>query len=562
MDQVSVFLQLSSVLAIAAAVSLIMRALRQPLIVGYILTGIIVGPAVLNLIHARDAFESFSQIGITLLLFIVGLGLNIRVIRDTRKPALVTFMANAIVVGGASFAATLLLGMRPAEAVIIATAMMFSSTIVVVKALNDKRQQSRLFGQIAIGVLLIEDVIATLALLFVAAAGDGNGSMDDLAALLIKGTWLAVALVILGAYVLPRLAKFAAGSQEFLFMFAITWAFGVASVFDIAGFSIEVGALFAGVSLASLPYAQEISTRLKPLRDFFVVLFFIGLGERLDVSNIIGGIAPAMILTVLIIILKPLTVLISLGSLGYTKQTGYKVAIHLSQISEFSVILAVLAQSTGLVRSSIVDILTLTAMFTIAASTYLMKYDDVLYRHLENILDVFERKNALTEHKPPVPYKLVLFGYHKGGHEFVKMFRDLQKRYIVVDYDPDVIESVENQHMHHVYGDATDYELLQEIGISKAELVVSTITDVEANLILIRYLKEHDHQGTFICHADRYDDAAKLYEHGATYVILPHFVGSEQITAFIRKHGGSKEAFASYRRKHVVMLGKAALQIG
>jgi len=525
----------------------------------YIITGIVAGPSVFNIIHSQAAFESFSEIGIALLLFIVGLGLNVATIKSLGKPVLVVALVNTAVVGGVSYGVSLLLGFTKTEALIVAIAMLFSSTIVVIKALSDKKSISRLYGRIAIGVTLMEDLMATVALLFVTAAG-GGATLHDFEVLLMRGILLGVGLAVTGVYIMPKLTKFFASSQEFLFMFALMWAFGVASLFEIAGFSIEVGALFAGVTLASLAYAQEISTRLKPLRDFFLVLFFVSLGERLGLDSIASALVPALVLSVVVVFFKTLVIASSLGRLSYTEQTSYKVGIHLSQISEFSVILVVLAQSTGLVGEAVTNILTLTALITIGVSTYLMHYDDKLYRSVSQWLKFIERANPKLEPRATSGYKLILFGYHKGGHEFIKAFREMRKRYIVVDYNPDVIEVMDRQNINNIFGDATDYELLEEIGVHKAELVVSTMTDLDTNLLLARHVNQWNPEGVFICHANSYDDAAKLYEHGAAYVMLPHFIGSEQMSMFIRKNGSNKEAFDRYRKRHILTLGKVAVE--
>lgn len=563
MDQ-TVFIQLSLVLAIAAGVSLIMRLLRQPLVMGYILTGVLVSPSALHLIDNKQAFESFSQIGIALLLFIVGLGLNFAVVRSTGKPVLLTFLFVLIGLGPVGFAASFALGFGVYESLVAALALLFSSTIIVVKSLADKKEQSRLYAQVATGVLLVEDVIATVALLFVAAGGEGSGSnaAANAGLLLLKGLGLAACLAFVGTFVMPRVTRIFAGNQEFLFIFAMAWALGIASLFAASGFSLEVGALFAGVTLAGLPYASEISARLKPLRDFFVALFFIHLGEGIDLQNIGSSLIPAAVLALIVITTKPLVIIAAMGQLGYTRQVGFKTAAHLSQISEFSIILVAVAVTAGAASRQLLDVITLTGMITIALSTYLMKYDDSLYKRLSNRLRFFESAQTKSERRKRHRYKLILFGYHKGGHEFVAAFRDTGKPYVVVDYDPDVIETLERQHIHHVYGDATDLELLEELDVRKAEMVVSTITDYLTNRILVQHVtsRGRNPNTAFICHADNYDDAAKLYKHGATYVMLPHFIGSERLSSFIKRNGSSREAFEIYRKRHIVSIGKAAMR--
>lgn len=554
----SIFIQLSLVLALATVVSLVTRVLRQPPIIGYIVSGFLVGPAILNVIHAKEAFDSFSQIGIALLLFMIGLGLNITVIKSVGKPAVLTFLLIILGLGSVGYGASLLLGFSTHESLLIATSLLFSSTIIVVKVLSDKKGQSRLYGQLAIGVLLVDDIAATLALLFVSTQAAGGSSAADFGLLAVKGVGIAGLLSFIGAFVMPRLTKFFASSQELLFLFSLAWTFGVASAFSWAGFSLEVGALFAGVSLAHLPYAQEMGTRLKPLRDFFIILFFVGLGVHLGLDRIGPAIVPALVISAIVMALKPLITLVGLGLLGYTKQTSFKSAIHLSQISEFSIILIVLASTTGVASSHVVTVMTLVALLTITFSTYLMQYDDKLYRWWERGLSLFERAETKREVNALKRYPLVLLGYRKGGYEFVRTFRHMKKGYVVIDFDPQIIEELERQNVNHIYGDVTDLELLEEIGVHQSELIISTIGDAATNLLLAEHITEHNKNALFICHAGSFDEAEMLYEKGAAYVILPHFIGSEQISAFIRRNGSDKKAFEKYRQDHLVSIGRIA----
>ena len=560
MDQ-SIFTQLSIVIVLVTVVSLIMRLLRQPLIMGYILTGILVGPAGLNLIHATEAFESFAEIGITLLLLIIGLGLNAAVIRSLGKVATVTAANILVLIGGLGALASLALGFTSTEAIIVGIALFFSSTIIILKVLADKRELTRLYGQISIGVILLDDVVATLAILAVAAVGTSGGlGAADVGLLLLKGVVVGATLALVSIKVLPALTKLFANSQELLFLFTVAWGFGVATAFDYIGFSHEVGALFAGVSLASLPYATEMSARLKPLRDFFIIMFFITLGETFSFENMSTALVPALVLSAITLLGKPFFVMASLGFLGYTKLTSFKAAIHLSQISEFSIILVVFASTFGLVSAHVSAVITLVALITIGVSTYLMKYDDQLFALLGDRLRMFEGRVVYSDKRRNEHYALVLFGYRKGGHEFVRAFKDMKKRFLVVDYDPEVIEHLEHQGTPFAYGDATDLELLEEINIQKAELIVSTMTDMPTNRSLLQHVRRHNQKAVFISHADNYDEAADLYNHGATYVMLPHFIGSERISSFIKRHGASHSAFDEYREKHLMNLGKTALR--
>ncbi|HEX5744554.1 MAG TPA: cation:proton antiporter [Candidatus Saccharimonadales bacterium] len=555
-----IFFQLSIVMVIAAAAALVARLLRQPLVIAYIVAGFLIGPSVLDVIHNQAAFESFSQIGIALLLFIIGLGLNLGTILTTGKPVALAFLSSVICTGGLGFLLSQAMGFSSTESLIMAMALLFSSTIIVVKALSDKKEQSRLYGRVAVGILIAEDVAASLALVFISASGTGDGGVRDALLLVAKGLGLGTILVLVGGYIMPRLGKWFASSQELLYIFAIAWAFGVASAYLYAGFSLEVGALFAGVALASLPYVQAIATKLKPLRDFFLVLFFISLGESLRIDVLHLAILTALAFSVFVIITKSLVFMTSMGLLGYTKQTSFKTGVHLSQISEFSVILVALAATNGLVGDDLVTIATLTALFTIAASTYLMQYDDWLYRRLENVLSIFEKSEVRKEVNELSSYPLVLLGYHQGGSAFIRTFRKMKKPFIVVDYDPDVIETLEKQHVNHLYGDVTELELLDEIGIRHSELIISTIADPETNRLLAEYITRKNDRAVFICHCTKLNDADSLYRAGATYVLMPHYIGDKHIDDFLIHHGTTKQAFARYRHDHLLNLGGTAVK--
>jgi Kef-type K+ transport system membrane component KefB len=559
---INLFCLLSLVIVLAVVVSGVMRLLKQPLIVGYILTGMLLGPAFLNLVPNSEAFSVFSNIGITLLLFIIGLGLNTAVISRLGKVVLFTAGIQMLVTLGAGYLAAMVFGFGQTTALIVGVALMFSSTIIIIKVLNDKREQGRLYAQISIGMLLLQDIVASIALVLLAAGKGGDISPTDIALLALKGIVLALALLFTSTQVLSRLSRFIAESQEFLFLFTLGWGFGIATLFELAGFSIEVGALFAGVSLASLPYAQEAAARLKPLRDFFVVVFFIALGEGLNLAHFSEALWPAIAFSAVIIFVKPFSALIALGGLGYTKQTSFKSALTLSQVSEFSLIFVVIAAGGGLVSQNVNTIITLTAIITIAVSTYLMKYDDELFSTLEHSLRFFERKVVRAEGNQTAQHPLILFGYHKGGSEFIKAFKAMRRKFIVVDYNPEAVEELERQNIEFMYGDATDLELLEELNISKTKLIVSTITDFETNQTLLAHIMRVNPHTIVICHSDNYEEAASLYHLGATYVMMPHLIGSERISNFVKHAGLSRKEFDTYRQKHLILLESQLKSVG
>lgn len=548
------FTELSLLIAIGVLISIFMRAIRQPLIIGYIITGIVVGPTVFNLIHSPETIEVFAQFGIALLLLIVGLGLNPRVIKEVGKIAALIGFGKVIIATSVGFFVSRVLGYSPTAAIFIGISLSFSSTIIILKLLSDKKEQNRLYGKIAIGFLLVEDLIATLVLIGVSTMSTGGSlSISVIWSLLTKSLLLAASLLTVRLFVLPRLSQLIAKSQEFLFLFAIGWGLGIATLFSKAGFSLEIGALLAGVTLASQPYAQEIASRLKPLRDFFIVLFFISLGSHLELSAVMHVLPPALLLSLLVLLGNPFIVMIIMGISGYTKKTSFKAGITGAQISEFSFILLLLAEQNGRISTEVLSLITVVALITIGASTYVIMYADQLYNYFERYLRLFERQKTHREQERARHYELVLLGYQRGGKEFLKVFKQLKKSYVVVDYDPGVADLLEGNEPY-IYGDVTDLELLNEVNLEHARLVVSTISDFQINDFMVKWLENVNPNAVFICSADTIEQAAELYENGAAYVMLPHYIGTEKISSFIRRSGLRKTEFRHYREKHLAFL--------
>ena len=553
----SVFPGLSLIIVIGAAVALLMRIIGQPLIIGYILTGVIVGPAALHVAKSPDTLALFSDIGIALLLFIIGLGLNPRVVREVGRTAAYVGVTQVGIITFLGWLVGKALHLSNTGSLFLGVSLAISSTIIILKLISDKKEQGRLYGKIAVSVSLVQDLIA-IALVVITSAASGNQTfaLGSLIGLTFKALLLSWIIYGVSYKVLPRFHNVIAGSQEFLFLFAIAWGLGSAALFSKIGLSSEIGALLAGICLAPLPSAQEIGAKLRPLRDFFLIVFFIALGSNLSFSSI-DSMGTLVVLSIIIaVVIKPLVAMAVMGFLGYTKRTSFKASVALAQVSEFSIVLIVIAQSKGLISSAIVSTIVFITLVSIAASTYMITFSDKLFTRFEKYLDLFERRKTHGEPKVQANYELVLFGYQRGGHEFVNLFKQLKKKYVVIDYDPEIIDVLENRKINYLYGDATDSELLEEAGVERARLVVSTIPDFDVNGFLLDFLEQKNPRAVSIIHADDPTEAAKLYELGATYVILPHYIGSQKVSEFIGKSGLTKGAFKKQRIKHLEYLEK------
>lgn len=549
-----VYAQLALVVALGATISFALHKLRQPLIIGYILTGVLAGPAAFRIISGTEAMNGMGEIGISLLIFIIGLELSPRVFMRLRKTIFITTTTQMLTTGGLGFMLARLLEFGRMESAVIGLSLALSSTVIIVKLFHDKRETTRLYAQIVIGMLIVQDVFVTAGK-FGLAARSTDGSTNAVIHLAAIGIIATGLLYLLSKRLVPLLARSIGESKEILLLFALGWGLGWALVFKETGFSIEIGALFAGISLAQLPYSHEMSSRLKPLRDFFIVIFFVTLGQGLSPDNL-GMILPtAIIFSLFVLVIKPIFTLIGMGMLGYTKRTSFKTAVSIGQISEFSLVFATAAVHAGLAREQVADILTVVALLTFAVSTYFIKYDNNLYSKIERQLRLFEKKITMPEKRFTSPsHPIVLFGYRRNSREFIKTFQRMGKKFVIVDYDPDMIEALGSRDEEYQYGDATDSEFLEELQLDKSQLVVSTISDFKTNEFLANWLSQHNPRAVFVCSSDNAANASSLYSEGASYVMMPHFVGNQKLSAFIRKNGFSKAEFKQYREKHLAYL--------
>lgn len=401
------FLELTSIVVLATVISIIFKFLKQPLIVSYIVTGVLLGPYFLNTIHTTDYINLFSNIGITILLFIVGLNLKPSVVKEVGKVSLLGGLGQILLTTVLGFAISLLLGISLIHAMYVGIALSFSSTIVILKLLSDKNELPKVFGKVTVGILLVQDLVAIVFLLMISAlAGAHSANILDTASFLILKLIIAgLCVYLVSRYLLSYAIHHLAQTQEILFLFSIAWGLGLASVFYLIGFSVEIGALIAGVSLSVTPFADSIASRLKPLRDFFIVLFFILLGSSLMLSNIPQLLFATVALSIFVLLVKPFIVFILMNLLGYKTKQGFQTGISLAQVSEFSLILAALGLSIGKLDTETVSLITLTALITIGGSSYFMLFSDEIYPFVENALKKFEivrssKKRTARTHKP------------------------------------------------------------------------------------------------------------------------------------------------------------------
>ena len=440
MTFVNLFYEISAILLLAAAVGALGLFFRQPLIVSLLAAGVAVGPFGLGWISSHDQIELLAHVGISLLLFVVGLKLDLHLIRTMGRVALATGLGQVLFTSVVGFFLALGLGLPVVPSLYVAVALTFSSTIIIVKLLTDKREIDSLHGRIAIGFLIVQDIVVVLVMIGLSALGERGGQPFWLQLLwvVLKGAAFLGGVALMMRWILPALLQRLARSQELLVLFAVGWAMILATLGDLLGFSKEVGAFLAGMSLASTPFREALSSRLVGLRDFLLVFFFIDLGSRLNLAILGAQLGKALIFSLLVLIGNPLIVMIIMGYMGYRRRTGFLAGLTVAQISEFSLILGALGLSLGHIDPGIMGLITLVGLVTIGLSTYLILYSGPLYRMLSGALKWFERKVPFREAEsdsavPPQITDFIIIGLGNFGGRIARRLAEQGRRIFGAD---------------------------------------------------------------------------------------------------------------------------------
>lgn len=523
----SVFHQVAALLVVCAAIAYVANRLRQPLVVGFIAAGILVGPEVLGLVEDTAELELFAKIGIALLLFVVGLKLDLRLVRVVGPVALATGLGQMLLTAVVGYGLATLLGFTPVSALYVAVALTFSSTIIIVKLLSDKDEIDHLHGRIAIGVLIVQDIVVVFAMIALTAFGRDAGEVPfawQLADVVAKGGAFLAGTLVLMRWVLPWLLHTLSRSAEVLVLFAIAWAVFLASVSDLLGFGEEVGAFLAGVSLASTPYRDALGARLVSLRDFLLLFFFIILGAQLDFAAAGTHVLAAAVLSIFVLLFKPVVVMITMGLMGYRARVSWRTGLAIAQISEFSLIIAALGFSLGHVDADIVGLVTTVGLVTIGLSTYLIYNSERLYERFANPLRIFERdprrhREVRLDDDPPID--VIVFGLGRYGSGVVETLQAHGWSPLGVDFDPQSMRTWKQRGLPTAYGDAHDPHVLDVLPLHCARWVVSSVRDLDSNLALVQALRQAGYRGKIAVSALDDGGEERLAAAGADKVLRP-----------------------------------------
>ena len=544
-----VFSGLALVLGVAAIGGIAAKALRQPALIGYVLAGGLLSLfGVLKWEQMDFLVKTMGSLGVTLLLFLAGLELPLAELKRTGKASLLSGVLQIILSSAGGFALARILGFAWQDAIYVGLGLAFGSTILVVKLLSEKGDIQSLSGKLAVGILLVQDFVAIG--LLVVLSGTGGGKMDpvNLVFLLLK----AVLLIGVAVWLSERVAKISGllgKSTELLFISSIGWCLAVAAVVSSPwfGFSAEIGGFIAGLALAGASEQGQIISRVRPLRDFFLTWYFVALGADIGWSQLAFVLPKGLALSAFVLVINPLILALLLGALGYKRRTFFVTGVTLSQISEFSLILANRAVYSGQASTEVLSVLTIVAVVTMTVSTYLISNVDRMYRKWgAKLAALFERKTALQQEvEEKLSGHVILFGHNRIGRVLLPVLRN-QNEVVVVDFNPEVVEKLERENVRAIYGDMSDHELYERVDMQDSELVISTVPDVNDSLQFLSEIKSWNRKPTVVLTANDSETAERLYGKGADYVLVPHSLGGHWLAHVISHQGMGRAMFHKF----------------
>lgn len=552
------FLEFAGIFVLATFLGIVARALKQPLIIAYIFTGIVISYFGISREISQSVLDLLSNFGIAFLLFLVGIDLRIEDLKYVGKAAIYTGLGQIIFTTIVGFVVVSALGFSAVPAFYIAFAITFSSTVIIIKLLAEKNDLQSLHGKIAVGFLLVQDFVAILALMILSGFGQGGQIPSAGAVLLIfaKGAMLIAFTYLVARYVLKSVFRLVSSSVELLFVAAIAWAFILSAFAEQAGFSVAIGAFLAGLAIASSPYRIQVSGRVKPLRDFFVIIFFILLGLTLSKGTSGLVISHVIVLSVFILVGNPLIAMAIMMTLKFRNRTSFLASVTVAQVSEFSLILITVGERLGQVTSSAVSLVAAVAIVTITLSSYLILYGDKIYKYISGpMAKVFPEK----QHDPYVANReslkdhVVLVGGEQMGSDilhFLKTRISDRDQIVVVDFNPKIFNSLRAGGFNAVFGDISDPEVLEELELGRARLLIITDPDISDSHHIIAFARAKNFKGPIIGTSYWIHDAIKLYEMGADFVVVPETVGGKHIARILAENWDHLSAIKKEKSKH------------
>jgi Kef-type K+ transport system membrane component KefB len=533
--------ELGFIILAAAIFSVAARPARIPSLVAYILAGLFLGP-VTGFLTVSEAVHLASEVGIALLLFLVGLELSLEKIKDVGKVAVAAGLGQVVFTAAGGFVLSMALSFSPMESLFIATALTFSSTVVVVKLLDQKGDLDALYGRIAVGIFLVQDLVVIVVLTVLAGLGrqEAQGAVGVGANLALAFGGMALLLVLAAAasrWVLPRLLAWVAHSPEILFTWSLTWCFLFVLGAEKMQLSLEIGAFLAGISLAQLPYNHEMRRRVHPLMNFFIAVFFVSLGIQMEFSAAREYWLPGLILSLFVLVGNPFIFMWIIARAGFGERTSFRTSVTVAQISEFSFIFAAMGMGAGLIQDSILSLIGIVGLVTIAVSAYMILYADPLYEYCRRwgLLKMFRARKGDEAEEPErasLSGHVIVVGMNSLGRRLARELTERGETVLAVDSDPRKLADLP---CPTLLGNAEHASVLDEAGLDQARLLVSALHIEEANNILTHRARARGIPVSV--HAFEASHVPELLALGANHLLVARDLGAERLLEAVQKHG-------------------------
>ena len=548
-----------SILA-ATVLAYLAHMVKQPMLLAYILAGVVIGPIGFGWVQDQKNIEIIAEMGLILLLFMIGLELDLKKLRESGKSLILTGALQFILCVAMGLGFFYLLGFTfgtgqsydvlgvpiqggEYDLLYLGVCIGISSTTIVVKLLYEKFELDTLAGRITLGVLVFQDIWAIVVLGI--QPNLANPEVLDILWSFVKGGLLVIFSLFISKYVLGLIFKQIAKLPELVLVASLGWCVFVCGLAGYLGLSLEMGALIAGAAISTFPYNLDVIAKIVSIRDFFITLFFVGLGMQIPaVSENMGLVGLALVVSAFLIVTRFLSVFPILYFLKNGHRTSLLPAINLSQISEFSLVIASLGVNAHHINDDILTIITFTFVITSVVSTYMIKYNHILQGTLSRFLNFLGFKDIENSPRDEtgIPGKeIALLGFFRAASSLIKEIEDLdaehakefKQKLVVVDFNPVVHQKLQSHGIKVVYGDIGHLETLNHAGISEAKIVISSIPDTMLkgtdNLRIIKKIQRLCPHARIIVTAESPSRALKMYSEGADFVVLPRVLSAKQL---------------------------------
>ncbi len=508
------------------------RKTNQPTIIAYIATGLVLGPVMLNVVTESQLIELMSELGLGFLLFLLGIEMNLEEIKEILRPVTNIAILQTILQTSLAFIVPLVLGFTMIETIVIALCTVFGATPVIVKLLTDKDEITSLPGKIDVGVLILQDIylVIILALFSAGTLTDPQVVGTTLVKIFVMMSLIGGLTFLLSRYVLPDLFKKVAESQHAFFIHGIALAFVFISLSLYLDLSVEVGAFLAGLGLGQIPYREELKERIRPLTDFFMVIFFSSIGLQLTTSNLFTYWKEAVFASAVLMIGNFIIMFYLIDREKFTPKTSFLGSINMTQVSEFSLVVGALAVTQGFVGNDILGYLSLMALLTMSTSSYLINYNQQIYQRARPYLERFESEDKQDVELKEFEDHAVVVGYDELTRDAIPLLRREFGTVVVVDDDPRKSDDLSERNIEYIYGDFMHGEIRKSAALKNASIVVSAAPSFELNQ---KILQDKQRDATAFVKAKNFEDAAKLYETGAHYVMMKNVLSGDRLSDYL-----------------------------